>query len=81
MKQVILYSSDHCIFCVKMKEWLKQNQISYIDKNLKKREYSQELKQYNAVGIPFILIIDNKTNDKKIVQGFQPDLVKKYLND
>ncbi|KOP78114.1 hypothetical protein AMS59_13490 [Lysinibacillus sp. FJAT-14745] len=75
---ITVYSSDGCQFCVKLKEWLRENNITYINKDINDEHVLKEFKQYNSSAIPFILLItDNK--EERII-GYQPEKIKAILD-
>jgi glutaredoxin len=80
--EIIVYTSDSCSYCRKLKGWLEKNKISFTNKNIEDQEIYNEFENYNAQGIPFIRIIDRE--DEKEVErivGFHPEVIKRLLNN
>lgn len=60
MKKVEIYTSDSCIQCIKAKEYLKSNNIEYIEYNISKNsEARKELIGMGYMSIP-VMIIDGE---------------------
>jgi len=38
MPKVVVYSTEWCPWCVRLKEWLKQNKVSFEEKNIEQDE-------------------------------------------
>ncbi|MGE7942283.1 glutaredoxin family protein [Lysinibacillus xylanilyticus] len=58
---ITVFSSDGCQYCVRLKEWLEENNITYINKDINDEHVLKEFKQYEINAIPFILLVnDNK---------------------
>ena len=81
MKNFIeVYTSPTCIHCKHLKEWLDQNYIVYTEKNVEgKPEYHLELLKHKALGLPFTVVKDNKTNETIKVLGFNEKKLTKIL--
>ena len=72
-----VYSSDGCQYCVRLKEWLEANNITYINKDINEEHVLQEFKQFNSSAIPFTLVVaDNKVEE---IIGYQPEKIKAIL--
>lgn len=57
MKKVEIYTSDSCIQCIKAKEYLKSNNIEYIEYNISKNsEARKELIGMGYMSIPVMII-------------------------
>jgi len=73
-KQVVVYTSAGCPFCVKVKEQLKAWNIPYTEKNTSEnREYFEELRSRKLFGTPVTFIGD------RFVMGFQPEKMRNLL--
>lgn len=67
---VVLYATDWCGYCAKMREFLAQKNIQYIEHNIEKSaEGRQEYDQLNANGIPIVVV------KGRVVSGYNPDAV------
>lgn len=57
MNKVEIYTSDTCPQCIKAKEFLKSNNIEYIEKNISKdSEARKDLIRMGYMSIPFTII-------------------------
>lgn len=75
---ITVYSSDGCQYCVRLKEWLEKNNITYINKDINEEHVLMEFKQFNSSAIPFTLLVaDNKV--ERII-GYQPEKIKAILD-
>lgn len=75
---VTVYSSDGCQYCVRLKEWLEENNIPYINKDINEEHVLKEFKQFNSGAIPFTLLVaDNKV--ERII-GYQPEKIKAIID-
>ena len=75
MAKVIVYSTKTCPWCVKVKEFLKENKIEFEDIDVSKdREKAQEMIQKSGqMGVPVVDV------DGKIIIGFNEEELKKAL--
>jgi len=75
MKKVIIYSTPTCIYCRLAKEWLKQNNISFVDYDLsvdaEKRD--EIIKKTGQMGVPVIEV------DEEIIIGFDKKKLSELL--
>ncbi|MCX7916825.1 MAG: glutathione S-transferase N-terminal domain-containing protein [bacterium] len=74
-KKVILYSTKTCPFCRLVKDFLKQNNIEFIDYDVgEDREKLDEMvKKSGQMGVPVIDI------DGEIIVGFDKEKIKEVL--
>ena len=57
MKKVEIYTSDTCIQCKTAKEYLKNNNIDYIEYNISSnQEYKRELIRKGYLSVPVLVI-------------------------
>ena len=58
MKQVVIYLMQQCPFCLKTKELLQKNEISFKEIDVKKDEFAwkEMVKKSGQMGVPVILI-------------------------
>lgn len=72
---VIVYSTDSCPFCVIAKNYLKEKNVSYTDKNVGvDRSAAQEMiTKSGQMGVPVIDI------DGEIIVGFRPTVFDQLL--
>ncbi|MPM15709.1 Glutaredoxin 3 [bioreactor metagenome] len=75
MSKIEIYTSDSCIQCIKAKEFLKLNNIEYIEHNISKNsEARKELIGMGYMSIPVTII------DGQHVLGFDLNRMKSLLN-
>jgi glutaredoxin-like YruB-family protein len=75
MPNVIVYSTNHCPWCVKVKDFLKQNNITFEERNAEQnRAYADEvLKKSGGYAVPVTDI------DGTIIIGFNVKRMKELL--
>lgn len=73
--KVKVYSTKFCPFCVKAKDFLKQNKISFeeIDVGTNKTAAEEMIKKSGQLGVPVIEI------DGKIIVGYDAEKLKAAL--
>ena len=75
---ITVYSSNGSQYCVRLKEWLEENNITYINKDINEEHVLKEFKQFNIHAIPFTLVVtDNKVEG---TIGYQPGKIKAILD-
>ncbi|MBU3196555.1 glutaredoxin family protein [Clostridium algidicarnis] len=74
MKNVVIYTSDTCTFCSAAKEYFKENNVSYEEKNVKEPANRKELMAMGIMSVPVIKI------DGETVIGFNQSEVEALLN-
>ncbi len=58
-KKVVVYSSESCMYCKQAKEFLKENNIPYVEKNVSTdMEARKELMAKGHMGVPVIYVDD-----------------------
>jgi len=72
---VKIYTTPTCPWCHKAKEWLKQNKIKYIEKNVAADELAREemIKKSGQMGVPVLEI------KGKIIVGFDRKEIQNAL--
>jgi glutaredoxin-like YruB-family protein len=73
MKNVVVYTSNNCPYCVSAKDYLKQNGVTYEEKNVSKPEYRKELMSLGYMSVPVLKIED------EIVVGFDTNKIDNLL--
>ncbi len=73
--KVIVYSTDTCPWCDKLKEWLKENKVAFEEKNVGEDEKAAQemIKKFGQIRVPITKI------DNKFVLGFDVANLKKLL--
>ncbi|NLM05737.1 MAG: glutaredoxin family protein [Tissierellia bacterium] len=75
MADVVVYSTDTCVFCTKVKDYLKSKNIDYTEKNLSKdAEAKKEFMKMGHMGVPVLLI-----NGEEVI-GFDQPKIDQLLN-
>lgn len=76
-KKIKVYTTPTCPYCDQLKSWLKENDISFEEFNVQEnQEKAKEMiEKTGQRGVPQTII-----GDEAIV-GFQPEKIKKLLND
>jgi glutaredoxin-like YruB-family protein len=74
-KKVQIYTTNVCPWCIKAKEFFKENKISYTEKNVQKdpKLADELLEKSGQMGVPVIVI------DGKAIIGFNKERLKKVL--
>ena len=77
MAKVTVYSSEACPWCHKAKDFLKEHNIEFEDKNVAKDETAKNelIEKSGQMGVPVIII---EGHDPII--GFDVEAIKKALN-
>ena len=75
-KKVIVYSTATCPFCVRAKQFLKDNNIEFedIDISVDQEKAQQMIDKTGQMGVPVIDI------DGEIIVGFDKNAISKSLN-
>ncbi len=75
MAKVIVYSTSSCPWCDKAKEFLKQNNVEFEERNAQENpEYANELQEKSGgVGVPVLDI------DGTIIIGFNEKKIREVL--
>jgi glutaredoxin len=77
--KVIIYTQETCSPCQAEKEWLKNNGISFEERDIRKNQkYLQEAIDLGASATPVTVIM--KDNEKEVVLGFDQEKLTKLLN-
>jgi len=74
-KKVTIYTTNICPWCIKAKEFFKENKISYAEKNVQENPKlaNELLEKSGQMGVPVIIIGDS------VLIGFNKERVKKAL--
>lgn len=74
-KKVQIYTTNVCPWCIKAKEFFKENKISYKEKNVQEtpKLANELLEKSGQMGVPVITIGDS------VIIGFNKERIKKAL--
>jgi len=75
MAEVKVYSTPICPWCVRLKDWLKENGIPFkeVDVSVDREAAREMIEKSGQMGVPQIEI------NGKIIVGFNPEAIKKEL--
>ncbi|MCM8709471.1 glutaredoxin family protein [Clostridium sp. SYSU_GA19001] len=73
MKNVIVYTSNNCIYCSQAKEYLKENGVAYQERNIQEPNYRKELMAMKIMSVPVLKI------DDEVVVGFNREKIDSLL--
>ena len=75
-KNVKVYSTPTCPYCIRTKQFLKDNDIEFenIDVSANQQKAQEMIEKTGQMGVPVLDI------DGKIIVGFDTDAIKKALN-
>ncbi|MED3922733.1 glutaredoxin family protein [Priestia aryabhattai] len=76
--EIKVFSNENCIFCKRQKDWLLENNINFIEKDIAIRENLIEFNSYKAFGTPLTII--KKEDEIYQVVGFNRIKLKKLLS-
>ncbi|MEA2038142.1 MAG: glutaredoxin domain-containing protein [Nanoarchaeota archaeon] len=76
MANVTVYSTPTCPGCVKVKEFLKQNNVEFEDKNVAEDDAARNemVEKSGQMGVPVIMVEGNDP-----IVGFDVEVLKKAL--
>jgi glutaredoxin len=78
---VFVYSTERCSFCIKLKDWLKANNIPYVNKDIEEeQEALKEFQDLKAQGTPLIIVKNEAGEIATKVLGFNKQKLMKELN-
>ena len=74
-KKVQIYTTNVCPWCIKAKEFFKENKISYKEKNVQEEPKlaNELLEKSGQMGVPVIVVGDS------VIIGFNKERIKKAL--
>jgi|TARA_Y100000310_G_C20697277_1_gene826604 glutaredoxin-like YruB-family protein len=75
MSKVIIYSTETCPWCIKVKEFLKENKIPFTNKDVgsNQKNAKEMIEKSGQQGVPVVDI------GGKIIVGFNEEKIKKAL--
>lgn len=74
MKNVVVYTSNTCTYCAQAKEYLKENGITFEERNIKEPTFRKELMGMGYMSVPVIKI------DEEPILGFDKAKIDSLLN-
>ena len=74
-KKIIVYSTPTCPFCIRAKQYLKDNKVQFEDIDVSENEEKAQemIKKSGQMGVPVLEI------GEKIIVGFDKDKIKEAL--
>jgi glutaredoxin-like YruB-family protein len=77
MAKVTVYSTPTCPWCVKVKEFLKENKVEFEDKNVAEDDTARNemVEKSGQMGVPVIVV-----EGSDAIVGFDQEALKKALN-
>lgn len=74
MKEVIIYTTTFCPWCLKTKEFLKKINIPFEERNVELNEnWAKELFEKSGQwGVPVIVVVNKETGKEKVIIGYDP---------
>ncbi|MGG1573865.1 glutaredoxin family protein [Fictibacillus sp. NRS-1165] len=77
-QRVIIYTQETCPPCFAQKEWLKSNNISFEERDIRKNpQYMNEIIGLGASATPVTVI--TKDGSQEVVMGFNQDELQSIL--
>jgi glutaredoxin 3 len=75
MKKVTVYSTPTCPYCIRAKQFLKDNDVVFedIDVSSDQSKSQEMIAKSNQMGVPVIII------DSEVIVGFDKDMIRKSL--
>ncbi len=75
MKKVTVYSTSTCPWCVKVKDFLKENNIEFVDHDVSSNEQlaAEMIKKTGQMGVPVVEI------GEEIIIGFDERRIRELL--
>lgn len=74
-KNVAVYSTPTCPFCIRLKQYLKDNKVDFLDIDVSSDQVKAQemIKKSGQMGVPVIEV------DGKIIVGFDKDKIREAL--
>ncbi|WP_077624896.1 glutaredoxin domain-containing protein [Sediminibacillus massiliensis] len=77
-KEVVIYTQETCGPCHAEKEWLRDNNVSFEDRDVRKNsEYMEEVVNLGASATPVTVVKDG--DDQEVVMGFDRERLSVLL--
>lgn len=73
MEKAIIYTSNSCPYCTAAKDYFKQNNVDFEERNVAKAEYRKELMNLGILSVPVIKIGD------ELIKGFYLKAINNIL--
>ncbi len=76
MKEVIIYTTPGCIYCVMAKNWFRENNVNFTEHNVAASEEKREemIKKTGQMAVPVIMVGDD------IIIGFDKKRLASLLS-
>ena len=72
---IIVYTDDTCPVCANLKQYLKEEKLTYIERDIHDKNYLEDLKDMGVDNVPTILY------KNKMIIGYTPTDFSRYLDD
>lgn len=69
-KKITIYSSEHCVYCNRLKVFLEEKGVPFTSLDVNKPEVAKYLEDRNIQGVPFTIIENLETGNKEEIHGF-----------
>ncbi|MFC1801219.1 glutaredoxin family protein [Nanoarchaeota archaeon] len=81
VKEVKVYSTPACPWCVKAKEFLKENKVKFSDLDVAEDEKARDemIEKSGQMGVPVIIVVKDDDSEEVIV-GFDQGKLKAALD-
>ncbi|MGQ8873470.1 glutaredoxin family protein [Paenibacillus sp. TSA_86.1] len=76
MKKLIVYTTPNCIYCTRMKIWLKEKEIEFSEVSY--TEIVDTGLRDSIQGFPFTVVIDENGYEQSVI-GFNTDILQKLI--
>lgn len=75
-KKIVIYTRPDCIFCTRIKDWMKNHQISFSELDV--TEITDSKVKKGIIGVPHTIITTNG-GEVEVVKGFNQEVLTKLL--
>jgi glutaredoxin len=77
--KVVIYTQETCPPCFAEKEWLKDHEIDFEERDIRKNQnYMQEVISLGASATPVTVVTDEE-NNQHVIMGFKEDELQALL--
>ena len=76
--EVVVFTSQRCGHCHRQKEWMEENKVKFIEKDVDLEVNKTEFINKGGRGTPLTIVTNG--NEEKSILGFNKELLNKVLN-